>query len=106
MMPHTLMTADEGRTAVGNALKAHRLAQNLTQGDLAARAGVSSTSLKRIEAAGRGSFEDVMKVAWSLGLQAAFASAVEEPTPQSVDDVLRENRKRIRRRASPRKEVA
>ena len=106
MMLHTLMTADEGRTAVGNALKAHRLAQNVTQGELAARAGVSSTSLKRIEAAGRGSFEDVMKVAWSLGLQAAFAGAIPELPPRSVDDVLKENRERIRRRASPRKEVA
>ena len=53
---------------LGARLKAQRLAQLLKQADLAARAGVSTGTIKNLEATGQTSLESLVRVALALGL--------------------------------------
>ena len=83
------LTPHEAAVAIGSALKRHRIAQNITQLELAARSGVSPATLKRIENAGKGSLEDVMLLAWVLGLEAAFTGFIPDPMPSSIDELAK-----------------
>ena len=101
------LTPYEAALAIGASLKRHRVAQNITQMELAMRSGVSSATLKRIENAGKGSLEDVMLLAWALGLEAAFTGFIPDPMPSSIDELAKleaAGKSALRRRASrPRK---
>ena len=83
------LTPHEAAVAIGSALKRHRIAQNITQLELAMRSGVSSATLKRIENAGKGSLEDVMLLAWVLGLEQAFTGFIPDPMPSSIDELAK-----------------
>ena len=83
------LTPHEAAVAIGTGLKRHRIAQNITQIDLAARSGVSPATLKRIENAGKGSLEDVMLLAWALGLDAAFTGFIPDPLPSTIDELAK-----------------
>jgi len=50
-----LATTDEIAREFGDRIRAHRLAQNLQQSELAARAGISQRSLSNFERSGDGS---------------------------------------------------
>ena len=76
---------------LGCDLKARRLAMNITQQALADRAGVSVSTLKRLETSGACSLLDVVSVAWSLDLREAFLGLVPLPPPTSIDDILKAN---------------
>ena len=98
---------DDDCRFVGRGLKAHRRAQDVTLADLGSRSGVSLATVKRIESSGRGSLRDVVSMARCLGLRDMFSDALFElPPPRSIDDVIRENRRRPRRRASARQGAA
>ena len=87
--------------ALGADLRARRLAMNLTQGTLAERAGVSVSTLKRLEAKGTGSLRDVISIVWSLGLRDAFTGLVPPLPPTSIEAILKANAAASpRRRAS------
>src|SRR5579863_6163049 len=53
-LPFELATADEIACELGRRLRAHRLAQNFQQSELAARAGISERALRNLERTGRG----------------------------------------------------
>lgn len=61
-------TWDEICQELGGRLRAHRLAQLLTQDELAARSGVSLGTVKNLEARGKSSLESVVRIALALGL--------------------------------------
>jgi transcriptional regulator with XRE-family HTH domain len=61
-------TSDEIAREFGNRIRAHRLAENLQQSELAARAGVSERALRNFERSGRGTFDLFLRVAMALGL--------------------------------------
>ena len=61
-------TFEEVCKELGSRLKAHRLAQMLTQDEIAGRAGVSTGTIKNIEKKGQSSIESVVRVALALGL--------------------------------------
>ena len=82
-------TPQEAGAAIGASLKRHRIAQNITQMELAMRSGVSPATLKRIENAGKGSLEDVMLLAWALGLEQAFTGFIPDPMPSSINEMAR-----------------
>jgi transcriptional regulator with XRE-family HTH domain len=62
-----LSTADEIGRELGQRLRSHRLAQNLQQEELAARAGVSERALRNLERMGRGSIDLLLRVVMALG---------------------------------------
>ena len=82
-------------------LRKERLAQQMTQAEVAARAGVGVNTLSNLEAGRNTAFESLVRVAMVLGrgseLQALF-----KPQLDSVDDILRYESSAKRHRA-PRK---
>jgi|ERR1700738_467656 transcriptional regulator with XRE-family HTH domain len=77
MLPFELATADEITRELGQRLRAHRLAQNLQQSELAARAGISERALRNFERMGQGSLDTFVRVTMSLGLAASLSSLLE-----------------------------
>lgn len=81
-------------------LRKERLAQRMTQADVAARAGIGVNTVSNLEAGRNVGFENLVKVAMVLGrvneLEALFA-----PQIDSLDDLLRyeknASRKRVKR---------
>ena len=63
---------------IGNNLKATRLKQNITQQSLADSAGVSLSSLKKVEKGEIGSFDSLLRVLRTLGKLDVFQPLVEE----------------------------
>ena len=68
MLDFGFATFEEVCKELGSRLKAHRLAQMLTQEELAGRAGVSSGTVKNLENKGQSSIESAVRVALALGL--------------------------------------
>jgi transcriptional regulator with XRE-family HTH domain len=78
--------------------KRRRIDGNLTQRDLAARAGVSYSSLRLFEETGKISLEALVKIAFVLGAEAEFALLFPSQAPKTIDDVVdRPLRKRARK---------
>ena len=63
---------------IGNHLKTVRLRQNITQQSLADAAGVSLSSLKKIEKGEIGSFDSLLRVLRTLGKLDVFQPLVDE----------------------------
>ena len=78
--------------------KTRRLALNLTQEGLAARAGVSWSSLKRFEHTGLIALEALLKLAMVLGCLSDFDRVRADDGPgldgKSLDQILREPKPR------------
>ena len=87
-----LSTVQEVETGIAGRFKARRLAMNLTQRELAARSGVTWSSLKRFEREGLIALDSLLHLALVLGCLDDFDKlAVEsQPTPatQSLDALL------------------
>jgi transcriptional regulator with XRE-family HTH domain len=87
---------------IGSRIKRLRLAQNLTQEQLAQMVQSSLSSVRRMETQGQGSFEFVVRVAQALQavdqLELLFSSSV-----QSIAQIEREQSLATRQRARVRK---
>ena len=68
MLDVNLAICDEACVEIGTRLRAHRLAQLVTQTDLARRAGVSTGTVQNVEA-GCTSLDSLVRVAFALGLR-------------------------------------
>jgi len=68
MLIFDLATAEEIGAELGRRLRAQRLAQNLTQQALAARAGVSRGTVRNLEGKGQASVESLLRIVGALGL--------------------------------------
>ncbi|MBS7455703.1 helix-turn-helix transcriptional regulator [Coralloluteibacterium stylophorae] len=90
---------------LGDRLAALRLAQNLTQAEVAEQAGVSKRTVERLEAGATASqLSTFLRVCRVLGLQDRLDQLVPEPTASPVAQ-LRQQRQ-TRKRASGRQEDA
>jgi transcriptional regulator with XRE-family HTH domain len=89
---------EETGMSIAQRAKARRLALNLTQAGVAARAGVSFGSLKRFERTGEISLSSLLRIARVLDALAEFQAIFPKKEPVSLDDVLQAARPR--RRAS------
>ena len=100
-----LRTVQEVQTGIAGRFKARRLAMNLTQRELAARSGVTWSSLKRFEREGLIALDSLLNLAFVLDCLDDFDKlAVESqpvPTAQSLDALLATPT--LRRRATGRK---
>ena len=96
-MSLSLKTPWEVSTEIAGRLKAKRLARNLTQQGLAARAGMSVGSLKRFEKTGQISFASLLNIALILDcLDECYALFKEDPKPKSLFFEEPEKKKRQR----------
>ncbi len=95
-------TPEEIEAAVGETLRALRLARNLDQAALSARAGVSVSALKSLEG-GRGStLRSLVKVARALNREDWFSTIAPEAT---VSPLAMLRGAPVRQRAGRRKSV-
>ncbi len=94
-MHFELAATDEIAREFGNRLRAHRLAENLQQSELAARAGISRRTLVNFERSGRASFDVFLRIATALGLVESMSNLF-ELKPKSIKAMERANQKRQR----------
>lgn len=90
---------------IGTHLKTIRLRQNITQQSLAEAAGVSLSSLKKIEKGEIGSFESLLRVLRTLGKLDVLQPLVDEEqlSPSEYYELVQSNAaKHQRRRAAGR----
>ena len=87
-----LRTAQEVQTGIAGRFKVRRLAMNLTQSELAARSGVTFSSLKRFEREGLIALDSLLNLALVLNCLEDFDKlAAESPSiaaAQSLDALL------------------
>ncbi|MCX6604716.1 MAG: helix-turn-helix transcriptional regulator [Acidobacteria bacterium] len=93
-MSFELRTPRELQRDLARRFKTRRLALNLTQEGLAARAGVSWSSLKRFEHTGLIALEALLRLALVLGCLRDFDRVAADDGPglgrKSLDEILRE----------------
>src|SRR5271156_4068784 len=94
-MQFVLATTNEIAGEFGNRIRAHRLAENLQQSELAARAGVSERALRNFERSGRGSFELFLRMAMALGIIESMSNLF-ELKPKSIKAMEQASQKRQR----------
>jgi transcriptional regulator with XRE-family HTH domain len=96
-----LRTVQEVQAGIAGRFKARRLAMNLTQRELAARSGVTFSSLKRFERKGLIALDSLLNLAFVLNCLEDFDKlAAESPSisaNQSLDALLA---KPVRRRGA------
>lgn len=80
-------------------LRQLRIAQNLTQEELAEHSGVSLSSLKRFEQKAEISLTSLLKLAVSLDATENFNTLFVAETPNSLDGIIKEKEKTNRKRA-------
>jgi len=93
-----LKTPQDVQRELASRFKARRLAMNLTQEGLAARSGVSWSSLKRFEHTGLIALDALLRLALVLGCLADFDQVGTDNgqslTSRSLDELLSEPRPR------------
>jgi transcriptional regulator with XRE-family HTH domain len=97
MLPLDLMTAPQLAQQVAQCARRYRLERNLTQQELAERAGMSLSSLRRFERTGEIAFLSLVRIAMALdateGLMGLFPEQI-----RSLEDVLEKPRRQRGRR--------
>lgn len=83
-----LGTPSELLDGVASRMRAARLAADLTQEGLAARAGVSLGSLRRFEATGQIALESLVRLALALGHERELELLFTPPPLTSLDDLI------------------
>jgi transcriptional regulator with XRE-family HTH domain len=83
---------------LGRRLRAERLAQNLSQSELAARAGITVWTLQRIEAGANVGIEAVIALALALRLDSDLHALFtpRAALPATIDAIVEEQRPRTR----------
>ena len=89
-------THEEVCKELGARLKAQRLAQMLTQEELAVRAGLSTGTVKNIENKGQSSIESVVRLGLALGLADHFQELFKLQVKSIAQMDQAEQSKRIR----------
>src|SRR5690606_37660470 len=100
MVHFGLATTDEIAEELAARLRAHRLAQNLTQRELAARAGISHRTLTTFEQSGKVSLDVFLRIVDVLGLSKSLSTLFEQKQTIKEMEVAQRQRKRASRRHS------
>jgi transcriptional regulator with XRE-family HTH domain len=88
-----LKTVTELLSDLGEAVRARRVAQNWSQNEAAKRAGMSRSTWKRLEATGQATTENLVNAAISLRCEDGFAQLFPAALPQTMDELLEQQRK-------------
>lgn len=84
MLDFAFASHQEVCAELGLRLKRQRLAQALTQKDLAERAGIALGTVKNVEGKGVSSLESIIRIVMALGLVDELATLFELPVTQSI----------------------
>jgi transcriptional regulator with XRE-family HTH domain len=96
-MNFELASALDIANELGRRLRAQRLAQNISQQELAGRAGISERALRTIENTGASSLDSFLRVAAALGQAGAMATLFELAPALKMLDVGPVKRQRASR---------
>lgn len=91
---------------VGGALERLRLERNLTQAELARMAGVSKSTVERLEAGGSSQMTNLIRILRALDLIDGLSLLLPEAAPGPIEQVKRRGRARQRASASGRRSQA
>lgn len=100
-MEFTLASPTEILRALGARLRSQRLAQNLTQGELAGMAGLSVGAVRKLEASGQCALGTLVRVAQALGVAHELQPLFELPRQsiaQMEQAAAAQQRQRARRK--------
>lgn len=95
---YELASNQQIRTDLGEKLASQRLAQNITQEQLAERSGVSLRTLKRLEKGENSSIETLIKVMSGLQLLANLEQLIPAPTVRPMERIQQKGKERQRAR--------
>ena len=93
-----MATSQQIEQEIGQRLARLRLARNVTQADLAEKAGIGVRTLRRLEAGDPSTLDTFLRVATALDLEEAILSALLEGDIRPIERVSQKGRER--RRAS------
>ncbi len=103
MLAFNLAPPHEVCHQLGQRLRAQRLALLLTQAELAARAGVSTGTVRTLEATGLISADSLVRLALVLGQADALQNLFELPVQSIAQMELAEQAERAQRQRAPRR---
>ncbi len=104
LMTFDLATPTEILLALGQRVRAQRLAQGLPQGELAQMAGLSIGALRKLEGSGQSSLETLVRTMQALGLASELDSLLvlrQQSIAQMERLAATRERKRAPRRMQP-----
>ncbi|MGD9979039.1 MAG: helix-turn-helix domain-containing protein [Hyphomonadaceae bacterium] len=87
-----LKTTPELLTELGEAIRARRLAMNWSQSEAARRAGIGVRTLRRMEAGGQATIENLINIAIALRCENTFADLFPLPVARNMDELLKQQR--------------
>lgn len=98
----TSQTPETAQQEIRRAAQSLRLAQNMTQVDLAERSGVPLSTLKRFEQSGEVSLASLLAIAGAMDALDAFGDLFPKPQANTLDelDSVTKDRKRARAKRS------
>jgi transcriptional regulator with XRE-family HTH domain len=97
-MHFDLATSIEIAAELGLRLRRERVRQNLSQGELAARAGLSERSVGNLERNGHASLDTLIRAAAALGLSGSLATLFDTaPATLKAMETMSTTRSRVRR---------
>jgi transcriptional regulator with XRE-family HTH domain len=91
-----LKTPQELMSDLGAAIRARRAAQNWSQSEAAARAGMGLRTWRRMEATGQATIENLVNAAVALRCEEGLADLFPAPAARSMDELLEQQRKAVR----------
>lgn len=91
---HQLRSPDQIGKQVGSNAKVLRLSQNLSRDTLAAKAGVSAQTIRRLETEGQITLTNLILVAVALGCSDGFDDLFSKPEPVSLAELKKPQRQR------------
>ncbi|MBC7973470.1 MAG: helix-turn-helix transcriptional regulator [Myxococcales bacterium] len=89
----------EALSALGQRARQLRLLRQMSQVELAERAGIGVATIHRFEKTGTASIENVLRIATALHAEAAFDRLFEAPAYASIDEALERPQVTTRQRA-------
>jgi transcriptional regulator with XRE-family HTH domain len=88
----------EVEAEIGRRLESIRLAQNISQSDLASEAGVSRRTITRLENGGGISVETLIRIMRALGIEQRLDTLLPDPGLRPIDRVRLKSKQRQRAR--------
>ena len=89
-MMFSIMTPDDVLEQIRRRLHSERLRVNMTQGEVASFAGISTLTVNRFENGGQTSIMNVLKIAEAVGALGLFADLAKIPVATSIAETLSE----------------